>query len=467
MAPPTVDELLLTLTHLPPDVNPFLWLQEYLQGFFIPQYTHSARIQLYSIVALHAVCVLILLASLGLRYRNGQFWLFRWQSGLIIPNLATVPAVAAIPEVALFEVLLIGVIKMMNGNIPDSYGYSILLVGVLPAIVGEFVTWSIAAGFILHCHKTLGSTSSIRRWTLICNILGVTIPLLHFGCFLPIDILVGQSYERALESYHTIESYLQTQADEWIPSTPFQLTSLIPMVGPFTSLETIFLRLRKLWKIAYCFHAVVDVLLIFALTTIATLYLNSVGRVIRRARQEVADSGRGGETLLRVQQTWTLLVVVLSMFLLLASFSLCLALYAATHPLETPQSYVFTSFWSSAILTTLCSSLLLLQTWLGGGASDIDDEEVKSAEEEGRTVGFRTSFPNSKEVSQPWWRRLSWTKEKKRDVRRGGGPQGRFGGASISVMVEVFSRVETIEQPEDYAEEVKPRVAEITSRTIG
>lgn len=167
------------------------------------------------------------------------------------------------------------------------------------------MTWSIAAGFILHSHKTLGSTLSIRRWTRICNILGITLPLLHFGCFLPIDILVGQGYERALESYRTIEAYLQIQANEWIPSTPFQLTSLIPMVGPFTSLESIFLQLRKLWKIAYCFHAVVDILLILALTTIATLYLNSVGRVIRRARQEVADSGRGGETLLRVQQTWT------------------------------------------------------------------------------------------------------------------------------------------------------------------
>lgn len=47
--------------------------------------------------------VLILLTSFVLRYRKGQFWLFRWQLSaprLIVPNLATVPALAAIVEIA-------------------------------------------------------------------------------------------------------------------------------------------------------------------------------------------------------------------------------------------------------------------------------------------------------------------------------------------------------------------------------
>jgi hypothetical protein len=150
------------------------------------------------------------------------------------------------------------------------------------------------------------------------------------------------------------------------------------------------------------------------------------------------------------------------MFLLLASFSLCLSLYAATHPLETPQGYVFTSFWSSAILTALCSSLLLLQTYLGGGSSQ--DADLEKSAEGGRTVGFlpRTTTlmtTNGRNGFGLWWRRIFGVKEKQRAVADGG-TRSRFGAASISVMVEVFSRVETIEDAEEFTEEVKPQYIE-------
>lgn len=177
---------------------------------------------------------------------------------------------------------------------------------VLPAIVGEYVTWSIAAAFILHLHKSSGSTRGIRRWTLACNILGISIPILHLACFLPINILVGEGYREAIDGYRTIVEFLQHASTGWTPSDGFDLAALLPLGGIFSNLQEDFLELRTLWRIAYCFHAASDVLLILALGTIATLYLNSVGRVIRRARQEVNEAGRGGETTLaRVQQTWT------------------------------------------------------------------------------------------------------------------------------------------------------------------
>jgi len=98
----SVDEILFQLTHLPQGVNPFAWLENFLSTVFLPQYTPSARTQLYLIIALHAFSVVVLLASLFLRYRKGQFWLFRWQlsHSLIEVNLATVPAIAALVEIA-------------------------------------------------------------------------------------------------------------------------------------------------------------------------------------------------------------------------------------------------------------------------------------------------------------------------------------------------------------------------------
>jgi len=134
------------------------------------------------------------------------------------------------------------------------------------------------------------------------------------------------------------------------------------------------------------------------------------------------------------------------MFLLLAGFSLGLSLFAATHPLVTSQSYVFISFWSSGILSLMCSTLLLIHTYLGGGHAE---EEVEEEKPEGGLP--KIGFAAEPEGRTKWSKMMRQKKKSVREIQRG---QSR-GVTSISVVVEVFSRVDSLE-PEDL-EEAKPR----------
>lgn len=121
---------------------------------------------------------------------------------------------------------------------------------------------------------------------------------------------------------------------------------------------------------------------------------------------------------------------------------------AATHPLVTSQGYVFISFWSSGILSLVCSILLLLHTYLGGGARG--EEEVDNEKLDEGAVN-RVGFAPSPE-GRGWWSKLLRKQRKSvREIQRG---QSR-GVTSISVVVEVFSRVDSIEVED--LEEVKPR----------
>jgi len=54
------------------------------------------------------------------------------------------------------------------------------------------------------------------------------------------------------------------------------------------------------------FHAASAAVLIVVLSTITTMYLSSVRRLIQKAKQELieSDSGRGRELLDRVRRTW-------------------------------------------------------------------------------------------------------------------------------------------------------------------
>jgi hypothetical protein len=66
-------------------------------------------------------------------------------------------------------------------------------------------------------------------------------------------------------------------------------------------------------------------------------------------------------------------------------------------------------------------------------------------------VGFATTTRTGRKNLTLWWSK--WFGQE----NVGGRKEARVGVASISVLVEVFSRVDSIEEPEEFSDEFKPR----------
>lgn len=137
------------------------------------------------------------------------------------------------------------------------------------------------------------------------------------------------------------------------------------------------------------------------------------------------------------------LLILLSVFLLIAGFSLGISLYAALRPLVTSQGYVFVNFWMSSILPILAASILLWQCWA-----------TKSAEDQGRRMVERTS---ENKLISPYLVEKRWSnlfdRKSRVDSEKADGGISRS-GASIQVAVEVLNRVDVIGESENL-EEIK------------
>jgi len=137
-------------------------------------------------------------------------------------------------------------------------------------------------------------------------------------------------------------------------------------------------------------------------------------------------------------------LILLSVFLLIAGFSLGISLYAALRPLVTSQGYVFVNFWMSSILPILAASILLWQCWA-----------TKSAEDQGRRMVERTSENKliSPGLGEKRWSAL-FDRKSRVDSEKGVDGGISRSGTSIQVAIEVLNRVDVIGESENL-EEIK------------
>ncbi|GAA6013445.1 hypothetical protein JCM11491_006083 [Sporobolomyces phaffii] len=383
------EQLVYELTHLPTGANPNLWLADRIKASYLPRYSTSVSLQMYFNIGMLELSILLTLGSIFLRYRRGQAWFFRRSVAqtLIQPNIAMVGCVLGLCFMILTNILMFAVLNAATGKLPVYLGYMTLLNGIIPGIAGETVIWSIAASYLGHLNSTQTCDRSLDRWILATNILGIATPFVHVAAFVPLDLVAGRHFARIVMLFREIDVLLRAAASEWTPSTPFSLTSLLPILPYFTLLEEEVVELKPVARSVYVFHLITTVLIILVLTTVASLYLSSVKRLICKAQSDMIDSNRRTELLDQIYQTWTGLVVVVVLVDLIAMTYFGFTVFASIRPLESSQTYVLTLFWTSSILGLLATTVIFWLSWHlapatprtgdGAGAGQLDSFRLR------------------------------------------------------------------------------------------
>ncbi|TFK47556.1 hypothetical protein OE88DRAFT_1647706 [Heliocybe sulcata] len=270
-------DLLAALGLLPAEVNRFTYVAEYLRESFVLINPFWVHVLLYVFAVAFAIALVLTLIGLIAKVKSGEFYLLRWQSGLLVPN-----------AVVLYSIWISIFITMMFANliwqiwIDDKQQPStdrIALFGCMWFCFWEAgFSYTISTiSYTLKVGGSLGSTADgAARWAeqkarndwkvylvWFVDIIAIVLPLSHIISTWTIFIKSNQKFDAAFKISYGIRETLTSLAPSYNPNTFNATTDLVPALGDLAEMQSNldeWVRLSR-WGYAllafYCFLSLV------------------------------------------------------------------------------------------------------------------------------------------------------------------------------------------------------------------
>ncbi|GAA5885759.1 hypothetical protein JCM6882_007556 [Rhodosporidiobolus microsporus] len=371
-------QLLELLSSLPPDTNPYLALSSFLKAQLFPAVGESASIQLYVIAALLGITTLLVLVSLGLRWKKGIFWVARVQDSprLVRPHATISWALVAVVMLVFFEVLVSRELKFFNKEVDRNFAFWILLVWGISWVGGHVAAWSLGVSFLLHLHAT-NPDFAMQRYASFANIAGFGAPVVYAAVLLPLGILGGIHYRNALDLFKQIDDLLLAGARTWTPGTSFNILSLTPGLPILEEMQKEIDSFSRWFRATFIFYAVTAAFLVLYLVVIAVLHLSSLRRMLKATAHELSSSNNfkpdarapryRDHQQKRVHRTLQSLAITIAAFSFLGLFFCAIAITSAISPLSLitspsrSQAVAIGPLWTFAVFGLPCAVLLVVR----------------------------------------------------------------------------------------------------------
>ncbi|GAA5908456.1 uncharacterized protein JCM6883_005551 [Sporobolomyces salmoneus] len=344
-------QLLGFIASLPEDVNPYSALADYFQGAVVPRIPFSGLVQLI---------LLLVVASMFVRYFKGIFWLFQISHSptLIRPHFSLSWSSVSVVMLGLVEGYIFQCVKLFKREMRTSLGYWVCLVWVLGFIGGEFAAWSLAVSFLVHVEASgeRGGSRKIERWAKVSNYVGILSPIVYLAVILPLAITTGRTFSSTISTYLEIDSLLRNGAasKNWTPGQALSILALAPALPLVEKLGSDREQLALRWRGTNSAYSVFSFILVASLMTIAVLYLTSLRRRIQQTARDLqgVQGSRGASK--QVRLTYQTLQWTIGAFVLLGSVFVSVASYAAivTNSLQAPvagQILILGPLWALAV----------------------------------------------------------------------------------------------------------------------
>lgn len=229
------DDVSAIVAKVPAGVNPFPYIRSALYAQVHPSSSASFKYQLYALSGLYAIPPFILLASLVVKWRQGELWFFRWEKlggrRFLLPHYTSpwtfVMAVAA----CIYQGFIWASIRgASNSPIPMDGILWRTLTWLAPYLGLWLATWSLVCTHVIF----LDSTGKPRRFyssARFLNLYGVLVPILFFGAILPLGVIASQHYQAGIRSYLVLDATLEGLEQSWDGSLPLAALQGAAQVG--------------------------------------------------------------------------------------------------------------------------------------------------------------------------------------------------------------------------------------------
>ncbi|GAA5881466.1 hypothetical protein JCM16303_005664 [Sporobolomyces ruberrimus] len=322
---------------------------------------------LYFVASLIGMTLLLVIASIFVRYFKGIFWIVQLSHSptLIRPHFSLSWSSVSVVMLALFEAYLFQCIADFL------VAYATRLIGLFG---GECAAWSLGVSFLTHVQASGGDATQVRRWARVSNFAGVLSPWIYLAIMLPFGLMTGRHFHEAVSVYLEVDAILQDAARTWEPGTPLNILALTPALPLVQKLETSQSKLINGWKWTYGAYSILTFLLVAVLTSIAVFYLASLRRRINSTARELQGIEESRSTSQQIRLTYRTLQWTIGAFVLLGTVFVSIATYAAANPASlqhpnTAQFLVLGPLWAFGVLG-LPTSVSLLWRAIDAKSSD-------------------------------------------------------------------------------------------------
>ncbi|GAA5855963.1 hypothetical protein JCM3766R1_001531 [Sporobolomyces carnicolor] len=362
-------DLFAELARLPPQSNPYEFIDQFLVEKISPRRPKSFELQLVICMVAHGMCGLLVVASLVVRVYRGSFWLVHFKAKnlkLWTPHFTAGWSLWAVVLIVLLE-LAVWNAKALGTSLQPKFAYWWTFAWV-PAWMGGFsAAWAITVSLLLHLYNNSARDDRlVERIAPFVNALAISLPAMYLAAIVPMAYHCSRLYESPIEHVETIRDFLQTSAATFDGN--FSLLDLAPMLGTAENLKRAYHGFEKWLRITFAYYAGSALLLVLLLAVVATLYVG----ILRKALNEIGDSAalREDGMIHRkiMEKTYSNLVVTLVCFTTMGSIFSGLSFYIAIDPgalssHATAEAICLLAFYSFALFGLPTSFLLFVRSF--------------------------------------------------------------------------------------------------------
>ncbi|GAA5840077.1 hypothetical protein JCM5353_008108 [Sporobolomyces roseus] len=404
--------ILLKISHLPREANPFEVIDDYILDTISPRRPKAFEIQLIICMVAHGLCGILVLGSLIVRISRGSFWLVHFDlkhRSLWTPHFTAGWSVWAIILVVFLEVAVYNAIAV-GRSIRPSFAYWWTFAWI-PAWMGGFTAaWAISVSLLLHLHAS-GRVNIIEKAAIPVNTLAIVLPIAYLAVIVPLALTCSKHYESAMREIQTIRQILHSAAAAY--DGTFSLLDLGPAFSTVEKLQREYLGFEKWLRITFAFYAIAAFTLVLLLAIVAILYVKILRTALNQAGDGIILRENGAVQRTVMEKTYSNLVITLFCFTTMGSIFSGLSLYIAINPRalvssSAAEAVALIAFYSFALFGLPTSFLLFIRSFDRHGSSPSPPPPLSSGPKRARShshlpslsLPFRRRSPSNTSQTQ-------------------------------------------------------------------
>ncbi|GJN89740.1 hypothetical protein Rhopal_002729-T1 [Rhodotorula paludigena] len=263
-----------------------------VEAIYYPSTAPGFQAQLWFLCGLFATSILILIASLALRLRQGRFWLFH-NVGIIIPNVSTLYGLCALVYAGLGIWSIVTGVRISNGEPFPRYWVGLQAAWIAPLWLGfAFEAWATLSAWYIRKKGAFYRESRFK--TAIAIGLPILLPLVAWVPPIVIFSNAALLFNRAFRVMQDILTTLTRVNSEWTPAKGYDLTNVIPFFGSGIKLANGMRDYSRWVRAGYIYIAVVLLITFVVYTTGALLEINHLNHTIKKLHQRARSTPRPG-----------------------------------------------------------------------------------------------------------------------------------------------------------------------------
>ncbi|GAA5923546.1 hypothetical protein JCM3775_000425 [Rhodotorula graminis] len=267
--------------------SPYPPVLRVLRGIFYPSVAGGFEPQLYFLIGLFCLSILVLLAALALRLKQGRLWLLhRLDKTILIPNLSVIYCLCALAYAGIGILSAVTAIRIAEGEPFPRYYIGIQAGWIAPLWLGFWCeTWATFSAWYIRKKGAFYRESRLK--TVIASTLPFAVPVLAWTPPVVLFCLAARQFNRGFRDMEALSDTLREADAAWTPAKGFDIPRLLPFFQSGIEFANTMRQYWRLVRAGYIFLGIVLVATFLVYAIGASLEIAHLTRTIHMLRSQV------------------------------------------------------------------------------------------------------------------------------------------------------------------------------------